>query len=210
MGSAEDGATEAALAYFPPDVLQQTSGVRRLGPETYSLINMTHQHPETCRIIRVNSIMCQNERFLGGNWEGRIFVVLQTFSMSPCECVSAGMWSTAYIACLNVHIAWNNQANTAQARGSRQPAAVHFSPPYVFVKNICCAPSEGRNQSKCYISSCSILKAAKSYWYLPDQPTLSKKTTGHQWHLQTDHLVSSVRVSFRERTERLKPYSPLN
>lgn len=30
------------------------------------------------------------------------------------------------------------------------------------------------------------------YWCLPDQPTLSNVTTGHRWHPQTDHLVSSV------------------
>lgn len=140
----------------------------------------------------------ENQRLKGKYYKGVIFVALRRFITRFCACV----WAKAVCvpACMRkLHtllVLMRMLPETIKWKQLRleagQPAAVHFSPPYVFVRNICCAPNEGWNQSKCYFPSCSFLKAAKLYWYLPDQPTLSNVTTGHQWHSQTDHLVSSV------------------
>lgn len=157
-----------------------------------------------CWIIFVNMIRLwvKKKRPLGEFCNGGIFVALQRFITCLCFCVFELRQCVCLSACLHacmwtlhtflVRVAWNDEVKTAQAWGWAACCCALLSTICLCQKYLLCA-EWGMKSIQVLFSQLLLLEGSKKlYWYLPDQPTLSNVTTGHQWHSQTDHLVSSV------------------
>lgn len=137
-------------------------------------------------------------------WRG-IFMFPQIYHFPQCQaqavcvCVCACLPScilhanTAYVACLNVHVAGNYQAKTSQARGWAACCCALLSTICLCQKYLLCTEWGMKSIQMLFFPPVApSWRWQKLYWYLPDKPKLSNVTTGRRWHSQTDHLVSGV------------------
>lgn len=178
--------------YFP---LQQTSGSCDCNTPSWSnMLNCMCKHDDALWKMKGPWEKTIRDEYLWFCRDLSLASVPVWAKASPlfvCVCLFANI---AYIACLNVRVAWNNQVNTAQAWGWAACCCALLSTICLCQKYLLCTEWGMKSIQVFFFLSPVVpsLRRQKSYWCLPDQPTLSNVTTRHQRHPQTDHLVSSV------------------
>lgn len=88
-------------------------------------------------------------------------------------CLPACLYANiAYIACPNVHVAWNNRVNTAQAWGWAACCCALLPTICLCQKYLLCAEWGMKSIQVLFFPVAPSWRQRKLYWSLPEQPTL--------------------------------------